>query len=56
MDKWSKMRGENMQVISIMLLKTNVEKMPENRPSIMLLKRSLLWPPFHYVDETKGSY
>jgi hypothetical protein len=40
MAKWRKTRGEKMQVTSIMLLKTNIEKMPENRLSIMLLKVS----------------
>jgi hypothetical protein len=33
------MRGEKMQVSSIMLLKTNGEKMPEMGLSIMLMKR-----------------
>jgi hypothetical protein len=32
-------RGEKMKVTSIMLLKTNVEKMPEIDLSIMLMKR-----------------
>jgi len=45
-----------MQVTSIMLLKTNVEKMPETRLSIMLMKISRLLPSFHYIDEKKGGY
>jgi len=37
-----KTRGEKMKVSSIMLLKTNVEKMPESGLSIMLLKNKLV--------------
>jgi hypothetical protein len=53
MAKWGKTRGEKMQVTSIMLLKTNVEKMPENKLSIILMKIRWLFSPFHYVDEKK---
>jgi len=49
-------RGEKMKVSSIMLLKTNVSKMPEIALSIMLLKTHKIWYLFHYVDENKGSY
>ncbi len=36
------MRGEKMQVTSIMLLKTNVEKMTDLGLSIMLMKNKLV--------------
>jgi len=51
-----KTRGEKMKVTSIMLLKTNIEKMPEFRLSIILMKQKKLKPSFHYVDEKKWSY
>jgi hypothetical protein len=51
-----KTRGEKMKATSIMLLKTNVEKMPETGLSIMLMKKKELQPSFHYVDDNKASY
>jgi len=45
-----------MNVTSIMLLKTNVEKMPEIELSIILLKTNNIWAYLHYVDEKKVSY
>jgi hypothetical protein len=39
---WLKTRGGNMQVTSIMLLKTNVDKVSEIRLSIMLMKNKIV--------------
>jgi hypothetical protein len=41
-----KTRGEKMKVTSIMLLKTNVEKMPETGLSIMLMKTKIVMVVF----------
>ena len=38
------------------LLKTNIEKMPVFRLSMMLLKTNELSRSLHYVDEKKGGY
>ena len=38
------------------LLKTHIEKMPDFRLSIMLMKKNELNRSLHYVDENKGSY
>jgi len=39
-----------------MLLKTNGEKMPDFRLSMMLMKTNELNHPLHDVDEKKGRY
>jgi hypothetical protein len=52
-DRSQKTRGRKMKVTSIMLLKTNGEKMSETGLSIILLKKNKLPSPFHYVDEKK---
>ena len=44
-----------MEVSSIMLLKTNVEKMSVCGLSKMLMKINELYVSFHDVDDNKGS-
>jgi hypothetical protein len=49
-----KTRGENMKDSQAMLLKTNVEKMSENRSLAMLMKKHELKSISGDVDENKG--
>jgi hypothetical protein len=49
-----KTRGENMKESLAMLLKTNGEKMSENRPLAMLMKKNELKSLSGDVDENKG--
>jgi len=51
-----KKKGEKMRQIFTKLLKTHIEKMPDFRLSIMLMKKNELNRSLHYVDENKGSY
>ena len=48
-------RGGEMKVSSIMLLKTNVEKMSVCELSMMLMKIKELLFHFHDVDDNKSS-
>ena len=49
-----KSQGENMKDSLAMLLKTNGEKMSENRPLAMLMKKNELKSLSGDVDENKG--
>jgi hypothetical protein len=51
-----KTRGEKMKETSIMLLKTNGEKMTEIDLSIMLMKTRNIEVDFHYIDDNKYTY
>jgi hypothetical protein len=51
-----KTRGGNMKVSLAMLLKTNIEKMSENRSLAMFMKSNELKSLSGDVDENKGSY
>jgi hypothetical protein len=52
----TKTRGEKMKEGLAMLLKTNGEKMSENRPLAMLMKTNGLKSLSGDVDENKGCY
>jgi hypothetical protein len=46
-----KVRRENMKASPIMLLKTHVEKIPENGHAIISMKIKHIESSCHYVDE-----
>jgi hypothetical protein len=60
-DSWGEWGGKNagnkkMKEAAVMLLKTNGLKMSETILSTILMKRSKIQSPLHYVDDNEETY